>query len=308
MCAPVKRLIQAMQEIIDGQLPRQIQVDSADAVGNLTEKFNEMLQMLSQREAQRQPQEEQLRRANRELTRAKQSQAEFLSDVSHELRTPLTSIRSFCDLLLMFGDDDPEAKEEFLHSIIESCDRLTNLVNEVLDSSKMEVGKMEWNMQQIDLIEVIRSSTQVMTAMAHEKGLELSFDTPVESLVIEGDRDRLIQVTTNLINNATKFTDTGQITVSLEPMPEKIKVGVTDTGIGIAPGDRDIVFERFSQVKNSDRGKPTGTGLGLAICRDIVEQHGGDIWVESELGQGSTFYFTLPTIPADESASEAQGK
>lgn len=214
--------------------------------------------------------------------------------MSYELRTPLTSIRSFYDLLLMFGDDDSEAKEEFMHSIIELCDRLTNVVNEVLDSSKMEVGKMEWNMRQIDLIEVIRFSTQVMTAMVHEKGLALSFNTPVKSLVIEGDRDRLIQVTTNLINNATKFTDTGQITVSLEPMPEKIKIGVMDTGIGIAPGDQDIVFERFSQVKNSDREKPMGTGLGLTICRDIVGQHGGDIWVESELEQGSTFYSTLP--------------
>jgi len=115
--------------------------------------------------------------------------------------------------------------------------------------------------------------------------------------VLEGDHDRLIQVVTNLINNAVKFTKTGNITVSVKQMPQEVKVSVSDTGIGLAPEHQEMIFERFTQVKNRDRGKPTGTGLGLAICRGIVEHHGGKIWVESQLGQGSTFYFTLPLCP-----------
>ena len=294
MSSPLKRLIQATQEIIDGQVPKPIEVTSEDEIGQLTERFNEMARVLAEQAHQ---QSEQLRQKEREVIRATQVRNEFLSDVSHELRTPLTAIRSFCDLLLMFGDDDPKDREEFLRSIIESCDRLTRLINDILDSSKIEAGKIEWNMTPIDFIEIIHSSVRVMKAMAEEKGLDLTTQVPIPSLVLEGDHDRLIQVVTNLINNAVKFTKTGNITVSVEQMPQGVKVGVSDTGVGLAPEHQEMIFERFTQVKNRDRGKPTGTGLGLAICREIVEHHGGKIWVESQLGQGSTFYFTLPLCP-----------
>lgn len=305
MSFPIKRLFLATQEIIKGQLPKPIQVASDGEEGELIQTFNEMIQILARREAIAQQQAEQLRQVRRELVRAKQTQAEFLSDVSHELRTPLTSIRSFCDLLLMFGDDEPETREEFLQSIIEACDRLTRMINNVLDSSKIEAGKMEWNLQPIDFIEVIRSSIRAMTAMAQEKGLAITPQLPMQSFVLEGDQDRLIQVLTNLINNAIKFTPRGQITVSVERIPQGVKVGIADTGIGIAPEYHDLIFERFAQVKSRDRGKPTGTGLGLAICREIVEYHGGEIWVESDGGKGSTFYFTLPLTPDNQSVEGA---
>ncbi len=232
MSSPLKRLIQATQEIIDGQVPKPIEVTSEDEIGQLTERFNEMARVLAE---QAHRQSEQLRQKEREVIRATQIRNEFLSDVSHELRTPLTAIRSFCDLLLMFGDDDPKDREEFLRSIIESCDRLTRLINDILDSSKIEVGKIEWNMTPIDFIEIIHSSVRVMKAMAEEKGLNLITQVPISSLVLEGDHDRLIQVVTNLINNAVKFTKTGNITVSVEQMPQGVKVGVSDTGIGLSP-------------------------------------------------------------------------
>ncbi|MCZ6680627.1 MAG: HAMP domain-containing sensor histidine kinase [Candidatus Poribacteria bacterium] len=304
MHSPTRQLIQAMQEIIDGQFPEPVETDSTDEIGELAGKFNEMVQILVQREASAQQQAEQLREINRELIQAKQSQVEFLSDVSHELRTPLTSIRSFCDLLLMFGDDDPETREEFLESIIESCDRLTNLINDVLDSSKMQAGKMGWNAKRIDLIEIIDSSVRVMTGMVQEKGLEIVNQFSAQSFIVEGDRDRLVQVVTNLINNAVKFTSTGQITISAEHAHQRVKVSVADTGKGIAPEHQDMIFERFIQVTSQESGKPAGTGLGLAICREIVEHHGGEIWVDSELGRGSTFFFTLPVLPDDESNDE----
>ena len=302
MAYPIRKLIQTIQGIIDGRIPEPLEVTSADAVGQLTDKINEMIDILVQREEKARQQADQLRQTNRELIRANQARAEFLSDVSHELRTPLTSIRSFCDLLLMFGDDDPEAREEFLQSIIESCDRLTRIINELLDSSKIESGKIEWDIKPVDLIEIIQSSVRVMKAMADEKGLKLIAQLPMQSLVLAVDRDRLIQVLTNLINNAVKFTRMGQITVGVEQTPREVKVRVSDTGIGIAPADRDRIFERFAQVKNREGGKPAGTGLGLAICRQIIEHHGGKIWIESELEMGSTFYFTLPlrsSTPSD---------
>lgn len=295
MCSPIKRLIQATQEIIAGQFPEQIQVDSADEVGELTEKFNGMIQILRQRETQGRQQGEQVRQV-KDVMQARQLESEFLSDVSHELRTPLTSIRSFCDLLLMFGDDDPEAREEFLTSIVEACDRLTRLVNDVLDTSKMAAGKIEWNIRRIDLIEIIQTTAQTMVPLAHEKGLRIITQLSEESLILDGDRDRLIQVLTNLINNAIKFTATGQINVSVKRLAQKVRVTVSDTGIGIASEYYGMIFDRFTQVKTRDRGKPTGTGLGLAICKEIVEQHEGEIGIESQLGQGSTFYFTLPTL------------
>jgi signal transduction histidine kinase len=300
MGSPIRQFIQAIQEVIDGHISAPIQETFADEIGELAAKFNEMLQVLGQREIHTQELEKQLRQVNREVIRAKQTQAQFLSDVSHELRTPLTAIRSFCDLLLMFGDDDPAAREEFLQSIIESCDRLTRLINNILDSSKIEAGKLEWNIERIDLIEVIRSSTRIMAAMAQEKGLKIVTQLPVQSLVLDGDRDRLIQVLTNLINNAIKFTEKGQITVGMEETPKKVKVGVADTGIGIAPEHQDLIFERFAQVRSRSQGKPSGTGLGLAICKEIVEHHKGEIWVESEVGKGSAFYFTLPVLSNSE--------
>ena len=293
----MERFTQAIQEIIDGRRPEAIQVAADHELREVAQKFNEMTQVLQQREAHAQGLEQELRQVNREVTRAKQTQTQFLSDVSHELRTPLTSIRSFCDLLLMFGDDDPETREEFLQSIIESCDRLTRLINDVLDSSKIEAGRIEWNFQEIDFVEVVHSSTRIMKAMAHEKRLELISELPHQSLVLKGDRDRLIQVLTNLVNNAIKFTERGQITVRIGKHPDEMRVEVVDSGYGIAPENQHLIFERFVQVKSRDQGKPTGTGLGLAICREIVEHHGGEIWVESELGKGSTFCFTLPLLP-----------
>ncbi len=301
MASTIQKLIQAIQEIINGQIPQSTEIDPDDELGRLAEKFNEMVQVLAQREEQARQQSEKFRQLNRELIQSNQMQTEFLSDVSHELRTPLTAIKSFCDLLLMFGDDDPEVREEFLQNIVESCDRLVGLINELLDGSKIMAGKIEWDMTDIDLIEIIVNSIGVMKAMAKEKDLQFVTQLPIESIMLKGDRDRLIQVLQNLINNAVKFTSEGQITVGVEKLHHQVRVNVSDTGIGITSENYDLIFERFAQVTDPKSGKPPGTGLGLAICQQIIEYHGGKIWVESEgKDKGSTFVFTLPLSESEE--------
>lgn len=301
MASTTQKLIQAIQEIIDGQIPQSIEIDPDDESVRLFEEFNEMLRVLGQREEQARQQSEKFRQLNRELIRSNQMQTEFLSDVSHELRTPLTAIKSFCDLLLMFGDEDPDMREDFLQNIVEACNRLMGLINELLDGSKIMAGKIEWDMADVDLIEIILNSVGVMKAMVTKKDLQLVTQLPIESLIIKGDRDWLIQVLQNLINNAVKFTSEGQITVGLEKLPHQVRVSVSDTGIGIISEHHDLIFERFAQVTDPKSGKPPGTGLGLAICRQIIEYHGGKIWVESEgKEKGSTFVFTLPLFGSEE--------
>ncbi len=251
---------------------------------------------------------------------------DFISTVSHELRTPLTSVLGFARLIRKAFEREivpvlPEvrqvqrAKKRILDNltIIESeSQRLTRLINDVLDIAKMEAGRMEWHMEETDLGEVIRQAIAATTALAGEKGLPIQVDLPAEGLPpIWGDRDRLIQVMTNLLSNAIKFTERGRIEVRGEVIPaeavatlrsgdaplppgEWVAVHVTDTGVGIRAEDLPHVFEKFRQVGNALTNRPRGTGLGLSICKEIVEHHGGRIWVESQVGVGSTFSFALP--------------
>jgi signal transduction histidine kinase len=218
----------------------------------------------------------------------------FLANVSHELRTPLTSIRSFSELLLAY-EDDPAIQKDFLQIINAESERLTRLVNDVLDITKIEAGHMDWQMATLSLPDLLRDSARTFGPLI-AKG-KLLFDLGIdESLpAIYGDRDRLHQVLANLLNNAMKFTRGGTITMRAETLEDEVRITVSDTGIGIAPEDQERIFEKFQQVGDTLTDKPRGTGLGLAICRDIVEHHRGRLWVESEPGLGSTFTVALPT-------------
>jgi len=198
----------------------------------------------------------------------------------------------------MFGDDDAETRQEFLQNINDECDRLIRLVNNILEFAKMESDKMEWITESVDIGEVIHTAANVMLGMAQEKGLTLEVKVLEDLPAIDSDKDKLISVVTNLISNAVKFTDEGQITIGVECSEEELQVYVSDTGIGIAPENQELIFEKFHQGGDILTSKPSGTGLGLSICRDIINHHEGRIWVESELGVGSTFYFTLP-LPKD---------
>ncbi|MBD2305330.1 response regulator [Chroococcidiopsis sp. FACHB-1243] len=242
-----------------------------------------------------------------------QMKTDFISTVSHELRTPLTSVLGFAKIIKkkleevvfpVIPTDDKKVQRNVrqiadnLDIIVSEGSRLTDLINDVLDIAKMEAGKIEWKMAPLQINEVIDRAIAATSALFHQKNLELIRDIESELPEIIGDRDRLIQVVINLISNSIKFTDTGSITCRIKANETQIHISIIDTGIGIAEVDLDKVFEKFKQVGDTLTDKPKGTGLGLPICKQIVEHHGGKIWVESILGTGSKFSFTLPIMIA----------
>jgi PAS domain S-box-containing protein len=234
---------------------------------------------------------------------------DFISTVSHELRTPLTSVLGFAKLIQKkledailphVTTDDRKVQRsvkqvrENLNIIVAEGERLTALINDVLDVAKIEAGKIEWNMQPLAAIELIERAIAATTVLAQNSGLQMLCEVEPNLPAVMGDRDRLIQVLINLISNAIKFTHEGRVICRAQQRNDFIQVSIVDNGIGIAEGDCEKVFEKFKQVGEVMTDKPKGTGLGLPICKQIVEHHGGRIWVESQIGQGSTFFFTLP--------------
>lgn len=236
----------------------------------------------------------------------------FLSNVSHELRTPLTSVVGFSKLISKRLADvvfptvpagDPKVDRamrqvtENLGIIVEEGERLTTLINDTLDLAKIEAGRMEWRDEPVAIAEVIaRASGATASLLGRNDGPRLVVEVADDLPAVQGDRDRLIQVVINLLSNAIKFTPTGTITVTAARHADgaDVEVAVADQGVGIAPEDHDKVFEQFGQAGDTLTDKPRGTGLGLPICREIIEHHGGRLWLESAVGEGSTFRFTLP--------------
>jgi len=227
-----------------------------------------------------------------EINRAK---TEFVNTVAHELRTPLTSIKGFVDLMLEDEEYAMDEIREMLKMIQSSGDRLNHLIEDLLDVSRIEAGKVSFRQEPVDLIAAIDYTIAASYIQSASKRLELSSFVPDDLPLVLGDRDRLIQVLTNLISNAIKYTPAGgQVLVSAQAQNRLVRVDVMDSGIGISPADQKHLFEKFFRVKDPAVEQVTGTGLGLSIAKGIVEMHGGRIWVESELGAGSTFSFTLP--------------
>lgn len=273
-------------------------------------QFEERLRSLNE-ELDRRVQERtrELEEANQELKELDRMKDSFLSSVSHELRTPLTSIRSFSEILLRFDEEDRETQKEFLGIINSESERLTRLINDVLDLSRIEAGGMVWNDAVLSLAEVIRGLLPAQPRLLEEKSLRLKLDLPEDLPPVFADPDRIQQVITNLLANAIKFSyERAEICIKAETFEgrrsaetaEWIRVSVSDEGIGIDEKDFSVIFERFRQVSiDTLRDKPQGTGLGLPICKDIVLHYGGNIWVESQKGKGSTFFFTLPAGTAD---------
>jgi signal transduction histidine kinase len=256
--------------------------------------------------------------ARKQAEAANRAKSGVLSVVSHELRTPMTSILGFTKLIkrrlsrvpdecARDGGHKVQRALEQVRSNIDIIDvegeRLVALINSMLDLAKIESGKVAWRMAQITVSDVIERSVAVTASLFSTKPLDLVVDVDDSLPPIQGDRDRLVQVMVNLISNAVKFTTEGSVTchARLKPYPDAqdadsqaILISVQDTGIGIDPDDYDKVFEQYVQVGERPFDAPQGTGLGLPICKEIVEHHGGRIWVESTLGEGSTFLFTLP--------------
>ena len=236
------------------------------------------------------------------------AKGEFLSSVSHELRTPMTSVYGFARIIKKKMEKDVipfidgsnaglmrtvQQIQTNLDVIVSEGERLTSLINNVLDLAKLDAGRVEWHFVEIDLYGIIEHVAATIKPLTDARQLFLKVDVEKELPCFQGDRDRLVQVLINLASNAVKFSERGGLTIEAHQELDEIVVSVTDTGIGIAPENCDLVFEKFHQIGDTLTDKPKGTGLGLSICKEIINRHGGKIWVESELGKGSVFRFTL---------------
>jgi Na+/proline symporter/signal transduction histidine kinase len=235
--------------------------------------------------------------ANARLQELDKMKDDFVATVSHEVRTPLTSIRSFSEILRDNPDLDAEQRQEFTSIIVQESERLSRLINDILDLAKMEAGTSEWHMADLDPKAVIEQALAA-TAGLFAKTRAISLETRIADDLppIQADADRLTQVIVNLVSNAVKFSAEQNSWIRLEAWQEAgfLRVDVKDNGLGIAKSDQEKIFERFQQAGNTLTDKPQGTGLGLPICRQILQRFGGAIWVTSELGQGATFSFRIP--------------
>jgi len=241
-----------------------------------------------------------LRAANERLQELDRLKDDFISTVSHELRTPLTSIRSFAEILHDTPDMAAEQRNEFHSIIIKESERLTRLINEILDLAKMEAGRMEWRMTDIDPRPVIDDALAAARGIIAERGIRLDVDLPDDLPHVHADPDRLTQVIVNLVSNAVKFcnAEAGVVSVSALATRHHLRIDVHDNGPGLAPNESTLIFERFHQSSDMMTDRPRGTGLGLPICRQIVEYFGGRIWADSAPGEGATFSFTVPIAEA----------
>jgi signal transduction histidine kinase len=248
-----------------------------------------------------------LRRANERLTELDRMKDDFMSSVTHELRTPLTSIRAFSEMLL----EDPQMAQtdrmRFLAIIVSESERLTRLVNQVLDMAKIDSGHAEWHNGEVDLAAVITQAVASTSQLFKDKGVRLDVALPAAAPRLLADRDRLIQVMLNLLSNAVKFVarDHGRVAVTLAVTPAGLQVDVGDNGPGLSAAEQAIIFEKFRQGGNTMTDKPQGTGLGLPISRQIVEHYGGRLWVVSGAGKGAVFSFLLPCDTTTEAKAAA---
>src|SRR5712692_5612348 len=270
-----------------------------DEVMNIIDEASQVLaysRQLEQKSRELEAATNELRGANQRLQELDRLKDDFISTVTHELRTPLTSIRAFSEIL----NDNPHLEEgertKFLGIIFKESERLTRLINQVLDLAKIESGAAEWHSSEIDMRGVLEDSVSAVSQLFKERKIDLTVALPQKVPGIVADRDRLMQVMLNLLSNAAKFSERapGVVTVSLAQQSGFLRVEVSDNGIGISTADQEVIFEKFRQVGDTLTGKPQGSGLGLHISRRIIEHFGGRMWVTSRPGEGARFSFTLP--------------
>lgn len=222
--------------------------------------------------------------------------SEFIATVSHELRTPLTSINMAVDIMSqeVLGKVN-ERQRDMLATAKDDCERLTKLVKELLDMSRLESGKYELKRERINLRSLVEEALKPLQLQFREKGIRLETEIPAETPEIPGDQRQLSWVVANLVSNALRYTPAdGTVTVHSDLINDSVRVSVKDSGRGIPPDAVEVIFDKFVQIKQSTDATPGSVGLGLAIAKEVVEAHGGKIWVESSVGRGSTFFFTIP--------------
>ena len=312
--APIDRLRGVAERLGKGDLSARAAAGPKDEIGSLADSFNQMATARQSTEEQRVALIQELEEKNAELEKAyaelqtlDRMKDEFISTVSHELRTPLTSIKGAAEILIQYRDEDPDSQMEFLSIIDNESDRLTRLINDVLDLARIESGEVYWEFSPVDLAGVIESAVESVRALSVQKNIDIAITGSQDLPSVNSDHDKLVQVVTNLLSNAVKFTPRGgmirvQSRLLSEPTSEAgsgmIEVSVSDNGVGVPEGESDNIFGRFQQAGTNITGRPRGSGLGLSISKEIVTRLGGEIWVESQPGSGSTFYFTIPNADA----------
>jgi signal transduction histidine kinase len=317
----IRTLLDGIKRIASGDLKHTISViRRKDEIGELSESFVSMSKKLrishealeEYNQALEQKVEARtlsLRQANKKLQATSQAKSDFVSIVSHELRTPLTSVLGFARIVkkkfekaiypnLQNNDNKTQKSINQIRSYLETIesegDRLTHLIDDLLDITKIESGELEWKMESVSLSNVFQRAKNMTKSLLEKYDLRLIEDIESGLPEVVGDKYRLEQLVINLVSNAAKFTEKGSITYRASSIKNEIVVSIIDTGIGIAEANLDRIFERFKQSGDTLKDRPKGTGLGLPICKEIVEGHGGRIWVESKQGEGSNFSFALP--------------
>jgi signal transduction histidine kinase len=282
LIGPIQRMEAKLAEIAAGDFTGELDVPNRDELGSLATNVNRM--------------NAELRRLYSELEAVSRHKSEFLASMSHELRTPLNAIIGFSQVLQqkLFGEINAK-QEEYLEDILSSGNHLLSLINDVLDLSKVEAGQVELAVTDLSLRETLERGVVMVREQAATGGVRVSLDVADNVDVVRADERRLRQVVFNLLTNAVKFTPPGgSVVVAAEHVDRAVHVSVSDTGAGIAPDDQERIFEEFQQT-DAGAAQREGTGLGLALSKRLIELHGGRIWVESALGSGSRFTFTLPT-------------
>jgi signal transduction histidine kinase len=280
LLVPLRTTERRLAAIARGDFSGHVEVPNRDEIGTLAANVNRM--------------SDELQRLYGELEKASRHKSDFLATTSHELRTPLNAIIGFSEVLheQMFGELN-ERQRAYVEDVLEAGKHLLSLINDVLDLAKIEAGKMELERSQVSIPEVLQSAVALHAERASREGIDLSLTTEPEEITVDADGRRVRQIVFNLLSNAVRFTPAGgRVEISARLENREVEIAVADTGPGIAPDELETIFEEFGQARDGKQAE--GTGLGLPLSRKLVELHGGRLWVESELGHGSAFRFTLP--------------
>jgi len=322
--SPVRHLRETTEKVQSGDLSMRSAIQTGDEFEQLAEAFNSMLDRVGQGQAQLRAINEsldlkvgELAEANVGLFESNRLKSEFLASVSHELRTPLNSIIGFAELLREMagtGEQVDPKRVRYLDNILGSGRALLDMINELLDMAKIEAGRMEVNVEQTSVVDVVEGLARIMRPQAKAKGLELDAELGARVPMIETDPGKLQQILYNFMSNAIKFTPPGgMVTLSADRVTRQdnslgVRIAVADTGPGIPEDMRDMIFDKFRQLDASHTREYQGTGLGLAICRELAQMLGAHVSVVSEPGRGATFFVDLPLAYRVEQAQPLMGE
>jgi two-component system, sensor histidine kinase and response regulator len=309
---PIENLVHAADKVASGHLDTRVSEARNDEIGQLARAFNLMVGKL-------QSAMDESNRAKDAAVIASRAKSQFLASMSHEIRTPMNGVLGMTELLL--DTELSERQRHYVQTLRTSGDSLLFLINDILDFSKIEAGRLQLEVMDFDVLVVVEDAVEMMAGRAHTKGLELGCRIQGnESLTVQGDANRMRQILLNLLGNAVKFTEAGEIVVDVSAqksaaMPDALtlRIAVTDTGIGIPVEAQQRIFEAFAQADNSTTRRYGGSGLGLSICQQLVGMMGGQIGVESVPGEGSTFWLTVdlsraPAPPAPLALKTLEGR